>query len=295
LAPSAGAKYRSLQQSLDETHALLRLLLDQERDLGTRRSVIASALNSRDPALPENDAAIGRLQQQLMQLDREHEALEKKRARLNSARGNLDQVLSYVRNVLPSCYGAPAADPVTATPRHDETLSDAILRTRGEIARKQQELVAIKSAPWPASETRAWLRAEIARLAKNGPRLAFGSDGRPEIVSPDIMQFTAPGVGLTAPSGSALRLMASLFPDQLLQCLEQQIIDAPGAVAVADRPARIREIEQQILKLEYEEESLLVQAQAAGLEVHRRPQASAHAILGLRSPILPPPLLEAAE
>jgi len=168
---------------------------------------------------------------------------------------------------------------------------------RQQIMRKQQELISLRSAPWPAGEQRDWLRAEIARLQKNGPRLVFGSDGRPEIISPDITQFTAPGVALTAPSGSALRLMAALFPDELLRCLEQQIIEVPSAVPFAVRPERIAEIEQQILRLEFEEESLIEQALAQGLEVHRRPQASPHAILGLYSPLmgLPPEELQAAE
>jgi hypothetical protein len=286
LAPSASAKYHALTGRLDEVHALLKLCLDQEKDLDTRRNVCARALHS--SALPESDAANKRLREQLAQLDREHEVLERKRSRLNSARGNLDQTLSHLRNALPGCYGSPAAEPIVAEPREGETISDAILHVRGEIGGKQSELVAIKSAPWPAAEQRAWLHQQIAQLQKDGPRLIVGQDGRPEIFSPDVSQFAPPGATFVAPSGSALRLLASLFPDQLFACLEQQIVDAPHAIAFADRPQRIREIEQQILRLEFAEESLIEQALESGIEVHRRPQASVYAILGLHSPIFGP-------
>jgi hypothetical protein len=69
LAPSAGAKYRGLVAQLEEIQTLVKLTLDQERDIDVRRNVVASALHSRDPALPENAAPIGRLQAQLAQLD----------------------------------------------------------------------------------------------------------------------------------------------------------------------------------------------------------------------------------
>ncbi len=298
LCPPAASKYRGLVAQLDEQQALVKLCLEHEKDIDVRRNVVASALRSSDAALPENASAIRRLQQQLDQLDAEAATLERKRARLNSARGNLDQTISHLQNSLASCYRAPAADPVIAAPREGESVADAIMRVRQQIMCSQQELISVRSAPWPAAEQRAWLRTEIARLQKDGPRLIVGAGGRPEIVSPDVVQFTTPGVALTAPSGSALRLMASLFPDELLRCLEQQIIEVPGGVPFADRPARVSEIEQEILTLEFVEESLIEQALAAGIEVHRRPQASAHAVLGLWSPLLglPPQLeLQAAE
>ena len=49
-----------------------------------------------------------------------------------------------------------------------------------------------------------------------------------------------------------------------------------------ERPQLIREAERRIFGLEVVEEKLVVAALEAGLEVHRRPGASAWAILGLR-------------
>ena len=236
LGPRAGAKYRGLCGQLDEVVTLLKLTLDQQKDLDIRRAVVFSHLSSRDTRLPENDASIRRLQQQEQQLDAEGAALDAKRSRLNATRANLDQVLSHLRNAMLSVYRSPPAHPVVVWPRPGESLADAIERVRAEIGSKQSELVAIQSAPWPASEQRQWLAAEIARLRADGPRLEIGSGGRPQLTSPDVMQYAATGTAFTAPSGSVLKMMASLFPDRLTEFLRAQIVDAPGAIfAGADR------------------------------------------------------------
>jgi hypothetical protein len=70
-----------------------------------------------------------------------------------------------------------------------------------------------------------------------------------------------------------------------------------GGISAPDRKARIIEIEAHIRQLEHEEEGLIEQALAAGIEVHRRYDASPYAVLGLAASwqAAPQPVMEAAE
>jgi hypothetical protein len=74
-------------------------------------------------------------------------------------------------------------------------------------------------------------------------------------------------------------LLAALFGDQLKDLLTAGITDLRGAIPSADRPRLIREAEARILALEVAEERLVMAALEAGLEVHRRIDASPWAIL----------------
>ena len=91
-----------------------------------------------------------------------------------------------------------------------------------------------------------------------------------------------PGQTLAAPSGSGSRLVAWLFRAQLTKRLLVEVEDNESGVSAVERPQLIREAERRIFGLEVVEEKLVVAALEAGLEVHRRPDASAWAILGLR-------------
>jgi hypothetical protein len=302
LAPSAQAKYRRLVAEQDEVRARLKLTLEQEADLDTRRAVVVAHLQSRDPAMAENAGTIQRRTAQLEQIDRELAVLQAKRAKLNMVHMNVGQTLTMLQGFIGAHYGAAAAPPVTATANNGESLTDALDRTRNAIADRQSELIALKSALWPEAELRAWAAAEVARLGASGcARILFADDGRPSIDSPDAPQFAAAGQPLSAPSGSAFRMLCRLFPREALRDLEEQIDGLvaagilEGAVPQAERPARIAALQQEIEDLERVEESFLEQAQAAGADVSRRPDQSPFAILGLRSRLAASELPVAAE
>jgi hypothetical protein len=65
-----------------------------------------------------------------------------------------------------------------------------------------------------------------------------------------------------------------------LRSLTAGVVDAPGAIPIAERPERIRALEEKLFALEVEEEHYVAEAIAAGLEAHRRPDASPWALLG---------------
>lgn len=171
--------------------------------------------------------------------------------------------------------------PAAVPEAHDgESLSDAILRLRGEISSAGGELMRLKTAPLPAAELRSLVEAEVDRLAKTGrPYVVTEAGGKPSIIWPDQMRFAVPGSVLSAPSGSASQLLAALFPAELKRLLCDGIEDSKHSVPSAERPRPIRETEARIFAAEIAEERLVMAALDSGLEVDRRLDASPWAVL----------------
>jgi hypothetical protein len=169
----------------------------------------------------------------------------------------------------------------TAIPgaRDGEALTDAILRVRSEIAETRAQLVAVRTAPPPASEAKAVIEAEIDRMASTGRPHVSVDGGKIAINWPDVMRYAVPGAALSAPSGSASKLLCALFPTELKKLLTAGIVDVRGSIPSTERPRLIREAEARILALEIGEERLVMAALEQGLEVHRRIDASCWAIL----------------
>jgi hypothetical protein len=116
-----------------------------------------------------------------------------------------------------------------------------------------------------------------------------------ELHMPDQQLYGVPGQVLVAPSGSASKLMCWPDRDRIIAELTAGITDLSGAIPSAERPGRMRELEERLFRLEVAEEFFVTEAIAAGLEAHRRPDASPWAILGWG--LQPPeaPVAEAAE
>src|SRR5262249_10291898 len=161
-----------------------------------------------------------------------------------------------------------------------ESVGDAILRLRSEISVARSELQRIKSAPLPTAEIKAQIEAEVDRMAAAGtPRITVGPAGKVAIDWCDVQAFAAPGQARSAPSGSASQLACWWDRDAMIERLTAGIVDVPGSIPAAGRPQRIRESEAHIFALEVAEERLVVAGLDAGLEVHRRPDASPWAVL----------------
>jgi hypothetical protein len=75
-------------------------------------------------------------------------------------------------------------------------------------------------------------------------------------------------------------MLAWLFRKELLKKLLAAVDDVEVGIPSADRPRLIREAEGRVYALEVVEEKLVLAALDAGLECHRRIDASAWAILG---------------
>ena len=138
----------------------------------------------------------------------------------------------------------------------------------------------MRAAPRPRSELLALARTAVNDLALAAQPAVISTSGKFEI------RWDRGAVpGYPNPDGAtvAARLFAALFPDKLFELLQNQIPDLPGVTAT-ERAAREAELQRQILQLEHEEEALITQAEASGVSVQRRSDASAYALLSCMPP-----------
>ena len=298
MGPTVRERYGDLRALVSDAQALQVSLMEridtaqEEFHRLQRRLGRASAVGDADEVKTlESDLAAA-----AAKLDR----LEKERSKRNSVRANTEQICSRLDVFILSRFSG--AGDVTYPPqitvrpalRDGESVTDAILRLRDEISRARGELSRVRAAPLPADEIRAAVFEQVDRLAKEGePRLSIeGPVVR--LQWPDVQYFSAPGQALVAPSGGASKLLRWLHRDAIIERLTANVVDAPHAIPAGERPARIRALEERLFVLEVEEEYFVAQAIAAGLEAHRRPDASPFAILGWGlQPQLP--VAEAAE
>jgi hypothetical protein len=210
----------------------------------------------------------------------------------------VDQLLSTLREVF--LLGSKISWPVHAVridarPHDGETISDAIVRTRREIAAAQHEVRAVRALPPSREELINQLIDEIAGMAAAGkPRFDL-RDGKLRVHWPDVVSLAPKGTVVSAPSGSSSRLLCWLMGEEVIKRLGHELLDnLPDGISAEERKTRIAECEASIMRLEHEEESLIEQALDAGIEVHRRVTASAYAMLSIEADA-EVPVLQAAE
>jgi hypothetical protein len=285
LPARARRKYDDLKALLADAEALQRSLQERVR---AKEDRLADLRRRREYAsVPGGDAAaVAKLDREVSAVRADLDRLERERSRRNGARANTEQVVSRLDNFILQLFsGASDAAPPrwpakVPGPRAGESLADALIRLRREINIAQGELRQVKTAPPPASEIKAALVAEVDRMAGDGrPSWRIDDGGRVVVHWPDVQPYAAPGGALSAPSGSASRMLAALFGDQLKKLLVGSVDDIKGAILSAERPKRVREVEAHILALEVAEERLVMAALEEGVEVHRRIDASPWAIL----------------
>jgi hypothetical protein len=275
----------ALQRSVQER---IRLLEDKAGDVERR---LAYVVRGEDPE------ATAKLKAELEAVGEDLGRLERQRSQRNSVRSNVGQTVSRLSNFIPLLTGGVGATVQWpprgvrpnggAQPNEGETLADAVLRVRGELAAVQREIAAVRSAQPAAAEVKAAVRAEIERKARAGmPRVSMDG-GKVAIVWPDVMLYAAPGTAMAAPSGSASDFACWLFKDQILKRFAAHEGELSGGISAAERAGRIAALERQAFAFELEEESLVEQAIDAGIEVHRRIDASPFAVLGIVTPELP--------
>jgi hypothetical protein len=151
----------------------------------------------------------------------------------------------------------------------------------------QSELFDVKNAPPSKEEIKAAIEAEVDQLARQGAPQLSVDGGKVSIIWPDVSQFSQnPGGVPVPPNGGASKLLCWLFRETMVKYFEQSIDQIEGGISQDERRSRIAELEAKILDLEHQEESLVVEALNQGHEVHRRPNASPYALLGIEP--LPP-------
>ncbi len=148
-------------------------------------------------------------------------------------------------------------------------------KIRGEIARLGEQRGEVAEAPIPRSEAEALIAAVVETLAEDP-----GLDPAPL----GLRNGTFNGDELQKMLERPIVLLA-LFPDAIKAYLIAQYEKAIGktkpGLPAAERRKRLAEIDAKIFELEVEEERLVEQLLADGVDVTRRPEADARAVLGL--------------
>jgi hypothetical protein len=299
LPPVAKLKYNRLTAMSSDAEALIMASIERTKPLSVALDDALRRLEYIDAkADPDGakaiEAEIEDLRDQLRRLDRE-------RSTRQAAKANCDQVLSALREVF--LLGGRLVFPVHAVhiearPQEGETLSDAILRTRTEIAVAQSELTAVRHASGTLEELGIQIIEEIARKAARGRATVNVNGGKLSIAWPDVIALAPKGTVLSAPMGAASDMLCWLHQKEIAQKLFGDLVDqqresGPG-ISEAERAARIKELEARVMRLEHEEECLIEQALAQGVEVHRRTGASPWALLSI-APGAAEEVLQAAE
>lgn len=150
---------------------------------------------------------------------------------------------------------------------------------RADIAALKTERTALVDAPRARSESLADLNAQCTDWAATGNdrfgypvgMLAFGSriDGvfriRPE----------------NGPFDLGVALAFVLGPEKLAAALAPSLDRFGDGPTAADRAAQLAEIDRQLLELEFAEERLIMDSEAAGTPIARRGDAAPQAVLGV--------------
>ena len=187
-------------------------------------------------------------------------------------------VRQWLKELPPSAV-LEAAPPIKASPLANETLASAVTRLRQEIVIQQTHLRTAKAAPLPKTDQMALIREHVKTLAERGrPRLAI-ERGAATIVFTDPAQHFG-----SAPDYIAC-MLAWLAPDVLTRRLESEIDAQPESqtalMSAQAQAQRVAELTATIDGLERQEEALIEQAAAQGIEILRRSDAFPPCVLGV--------------
>ena len=209
LPAHARRKYEDIKALLADAEALQRSLMERMKAAEDKFAHI-----SRQRSYSNDVELDGELEAARAALER----LDKERSRRNSIRGNTEQVKSRLDNwLLQRASGAvdiaapPKLGSVPAGRRKGESLVDALGRVRREIAAARAELQQTKSAPPTPDEIKIAIIEEVNALAEQGCPQLTSEGGKVELHWPDQQLYGTPGSALSAPAGSASKLLAWLF------------------------------------------------------------------------------------
>lgn len=298
LPASAQRKYRQLQAQRDDAAALTRTAFERERVTEDHLRRVshrhATALQSQTKEFAAQVAT------ELEAARLVHEAATDERMKRNAMRANADQVLAQIDSrflasdvvMLYRERRSPAPKPAAG-----QTIADAVRATRGEVMRTMTELAAIRAAPPTVEEAKQQITEQILDLARQGgPHIVVSADAHARLVFLDQPAHANPGQPLTTPAGAVGKMLAWLFCDRMIAAASaavEQTIQGPGLTREA-RAESIAFLTSRLGELEHQEEVLVEQALTAGVEVHRRPNASPLAVLNIEED-LPAPSVALAE
>jgi len=158
----------------------------------------------------------------------------------------------------------------------------AVNEYRKKIQDARSEREALATAPLPTEEVTARVDAWIHQKAEQAQRRfkiignALARPGGRVEAGVDPFRVFALGGANAIDLGP---IMCAMFPDQVRAMVMAGVDLDPDALPINERPAHLAAIDQQILELEMAEEDAIREAEAAGVYIERRPDASPDAIL----------------
>jgi hypothetical protein len=210
------------------------------------------------------------------------EQLIEKRDRFSQRFDELNVLLNKIKQFLrelPPGVVLEVAPPVRTKLRDDEKVASAIARVRLDILSCKQDLAAAQNAPLPVAELKRLVAARVLRMKNNGaPNLTV--DG-----GKLVLWFTDPRAGDSrCELNEVARLLAWFDADRLTARLADEI-DALGEpqnpLTPEAKEKKLAELTARMNDLERSEEALVENAQAQGMDVMRRADASPAAVLGI--------------
>jgi hypothetical protein len=271
-------------------------------------------IREREDQLVRTRDAAGRAK---LALDIERAKAERKRKIDAQERARADwEPLCALRNAIDQWLRNPAGAvrPFEVAAEH-RPQHKTVAAARDAIAAQIEALRLVIAAPRPMSEALEMVRAYVAALAARGSVDVFHALERAPVDRHDrsygmideerpikfpehqirLEVTTAPiqvhgtqvpgGVGIALGAiPDAIALVAWLDPAGFLARIEQELrerSDEANAIASDERAARMAAAYDEILGLQYDEESLVRLARGQGLNIARRPDACPAAVLGL--------------
>ncbi|RWD65506.1 MAG: hypothetical protein EOS36_07330 [Mesorhizobium sp.] len=208
----------------------------------------------------------------------------------------LSAVEKYLRSLPVGSRLTAAASPAA---RQRKPSDAEIAKAREIVASLKAELADVVAAPIPSSEAKAAARKLVLDLAQKGaPRLFDLAYGAFRIEFPTVRrgvdahgQVSGAGGFVTARGSTyqvdPLAVLAWQDPEKMIAALDRdidEIADDKAAIDASVRASREKEIAKRILAAERDEEALIEQGLAAGLNLARRLDMDPRAILGIEGP-----------
>ncbi len=297
LPPRAAGKLASLRRESEEAAALLSVADATLGDLERAMRDLMSPIGAPQPHTTQFAEYVAERREFLLRTDstfagREQTLREardlasRRRARALAARAAVERVLNWLeeQHAIGRELADADAEPAKPSGRGAKSAADALASVRKDIADAGRALAEVNSS----APTLRELRAEVAALvreygaAAGFPRLRLDSRAGNRLV---VEGEGGPGRGPTS-ERSTIALLCWLFPEVMTERWSAQcesVVAGRAQTPRAERDARMKQLRKKIVRLEFQEEQLVIESGA-----ERRLDADPRAILGVSFARLPP-------
>jgi hypothetical protein len=299
LPPLAREKFDAISAAADDAGAAVGVFyerLEEARQTLLQHTGRLRHLQSAGFMTDAHRVAIEAENATIEKLTRERDRLQTQQAERNARAKPLrelrDNLRAYIDRRLPGFEVVEAPPPPAPVLKKGETVAYLVARQRETIAKLRDDILNAQSAPLPAAIAKAIMRRQIDDVAR-APNVLVLLEGRKRFsfatrFSPPLLArgFQASGAGIVegVESFDAEGTFVWAFRDTLIQKLEaaiDEVADDGSALDDQQRAARLMELAAKVLACERSEEALIMQGEATGQPIARRPDCDPRAILHL--------------